>query len=42
VAPIEFPAQQPAVNGYLIWVVFGLVALLMVGLIVLILRTARR
>jgi len=42
VAPIEFPTQQPAVSDYLIWTLFGLAALLMVGLIVLILRTARR
>jgi len=42
VAPIEFPAQQRVVNDYLIWTVFGLATLLMVGLIVLILRTARR
>ena len=42
VAPIDIPAQQSSVSDYLIWTVFGLVALLMAGIIVLVLRTARR
>jgi len=42
VAPVELPLQQASMNEYLVWTIFGLAALLMVGLIVLILRTARR
>jgi photosystem II stability/assembly factor-like uncharacterized protein len=42
VAPIEIPAQQSPIRDYFIWVMFGLVALLMVGLIVLVMRTSRR
>jgi photosystem II stability/assembly factor-like uncharacterized protein len=39
---LDLPEMQPLVSSYLVWMIFGLVALLMVGLIVLILRTARR
>ncbi len=40
---LEMPVQQQSpVSDYLIWAMFGLAALLMVGLIVLILRTGRR
>jgi len=38
---VDVPEMQPRVSGYLVWMVFGLVALLMMGLIVLILRTGR-
>lgn len=42
VVAIEWPVEQSPASDYLIWVLFGLAALLMVGIIVLIFRTARR
>jgi photosystem II stability/assembly factor-like uncharacterized protein len=39
---VQVPAQASAVGDYFIWAMFGLIALLLVGLIALTLRTARR
>lgn len=39
---IDIPAQESTVSDYLLWAVVALAAILMMGLIVLILRTARR